>query len=120
VTEPIDGIVINLNAYGATVRLENGDLASASAADVEAHRSDYERSLVARRELAFELRREGRRPVVVLAPQIHDDELDERIASYLKSTQEWDATDGVPQAERHFLQKKRRAALFESKHSEVR
>jgi hypothetical protein len=116
VTEPIDGIVINLNAYGATVRLENGDLASASPADVEAHRADYQRSLIARRELAFELRREGRRMVVVLAPQIHDEALDERIASYLKSTQEWDAPDGVPQAERHFLHKKRRAALFESKH----
>ncbi|MGA8535159.1 MAG: hypothetical protein WB615_13710 [Candidatus Tumulicola sp.] len=115
-TEPIDGIVINLNAYGATVRLENGDLAIASAADVEAHRGDYQRSLVARREMAFELRREGRRPVVALAPQIRDDVLDERIASYLKSTQEWEAPDGVPQAERHFLHKKRRAALFVSKH----
>ena len=115
-TESIDGIVINLNAYGATVRLGNGDLASAPPADVEAHRADYHRSLVSRRELAFELRRDGRRPVVVLAPQIRDDVLDERIASYLKSTQEWDAPDGVPQAERHFLSKKRRAALFESKH----
>jgi hypothetical protein len=116
VNESVDGIVINVNAYGATVRLENGDLASASPADVEAHRADYQRSLSARRELAFELHREGRRPVVVLAPQIRDEELDEQIASYLKSTQEWDAPDGVPQAERHFLQKKRRAALFVSKH----
>ncbi len=80
VTESIDGIVINLNAYGATVRLENGDLATALEGDVEAHRADYQRSLVARRELHFELRREGRRPVVVLAPQIRDDVLDERIA----------------------------------------
>ena len=111
-SEPVDGIVINLNAYGATVRLENGDLASASPEDVEAHRSDYQRSLTSRRELAFELRREGRRPVVALAPQIHDEELDEQIAAYLRSTQEWDAPDGVPQAERHFLHKKRRAALF--------
>ncbi|MBV8373769.1 MAG: hypothetical protein JOY69_10965 [Candidatus Eremiobacteraeota bacterium] len=119
-TEPIDGVVINLNAYGATVRLENGELASALPDDVDSHRSDYERSLGARRELAFELRREGRRLVVVLAPQIRDDDLDERIATYLKSTQEWDAPDGVPQAERHFLHKKRRAALFQSRHSEVR
>jgi hypothetical protein len=115
VSEPIDGIVININAYGATVRLETGDLASAPAADVEAHRADYQRSLGHRRELAFELRQgDGRRPIVVLAPQIRDDELDERIASYLKSTHEWDAPDGVPAAERHFLQKKRRAALFEN------
>jgi hypothetical protein len=116
VNDSVDGIVINLNAYGATVRLENGDLASASPADVEAHRADYQHSHNARHELAFELRREGRRPVVVLAPQIHDDELDEQIASYLKSTQEWDAPDGLPQAERHFLRKKRRASLFVSKH----
>ena len=56
------------------------------------------------------------RPTVVLVPQIRDEELDERIASYLKSTQEWEPPDGVPAAERHFLHKKRRAATFESKH----
>jgi hypothetical protein len=116
VSDSIDGIVINLNAYGATIRLQNGDLASAPPADVEAHRQDYQRSLVRRKELAFALRREGRRPTVVLVPQIRDEELDERIASYLKSTQEWEAPDGVPAAERHFLHKKRRAATFESKH----
>ena len=114
--EAVDGIVINLNAYGATVRLDNGDLAIASPDDVDAHRADYQRSLSGRRELAFELRHTGRRPVVVLAPQIRDDDLDEQIASYLKSTQEWDAPGGVAQAERHFLRKKRRAALFVSKH----
>ena len=112
----MDGIVINLNAYGATVRLENGDLASAPAADVAAHQLDYQRSLVRRKELAFEVRRDGRRPTVVLAPQIHDDELEAQIASYLKSTEEWESPDGVPASERHFLRKKRRAALFESKH----
>lgn len=115
-SDSVDGIVINLNAYGATVRLQNGELATAPASDVEAHRQDYQRSLVRRKELAFALRHDGRRPTVVLAPQIHDRELDERIASYLKSTQEWDAPDGVPTAERHFLHKKRRAAIFESKH----
>ena len=116
-SDAVDGIVINLNAYGATVRLDNGDIASAPAADVEAHRADYERSFNRRKELAFELRRAGRRPTVVLAPQIRDDELDAQINEYLKSTQEWDAPDGVPAADRHFLKKKRRAALFESKHA---
>ena len=116
--ELIGGIVINLNAYGATVRLENGELATAPAADVEEHRPDYQRSLVRRKRLSFDLRRDGRRrPTVLLAPQIRDDELDAQIASYLKSTEEWESPDGVPAAERHFLQKKRRAALFESKHS---
>ncbi|HKU81214.1 MAG TPA: hypothetical protein VJP76_03515 [Candidatus Tumulicola sp.] len=115
-SEPVDGTVINLNAYGATVRLESGEIASAPAGDVEEHRADYQRALIQRSELAFELRQAGRRPVVVLAPQIHDAELDEQIAAYLRSTQEWEPADGVPAAERHFLHKKRRAALFESKH----
>lgn len=115
-SEPVDGIVINLNAYGATVRLENGELATAPAADVEQHRGEYQRGLIQRTELAFELRQQGRRPVVLLAPQIHDADLDEQIAAYLRSTQEWEPADGVPAAERHFLHKKRRAALFESRH----
>ena len=110
------GIVINLNAYGATVRLDDGDLASASALDVEAHRDLYQRSLVRRKRLAFEVRREGRRNAVSLAPQIHDDALEEQITSYLRSTEEWEPADGVPAAQRHFLRKKRRAALFESRH----
>ncbi len=52
---------------------------------------------------------------VSLAPQIRDDELEEQIASYLKSTEEWEPADGLPAAERHFLRKKRRAALFETR-----
>jgi hypothetical protein len=110
------GIVINLNAYGATVRLDDGDLASASASDVETHRDQYLRSLVRRKRLAFEVRREGRRCAVSLAPQIRDETLEEQIATYLKSTEEWEPSDRLPAAERHFLRKKRRAALFESKH----
>ncbi len=39
------GIVINLNTYGATVRLDEGELASASVHDVETHRDEYQRSL---------------------------------------------------------------------------
>jgi hypothetical protein len=110
------GIVINLNAYGATVRLDDGDLASASPHDVETHRDEYERSLARRKRLAFEVRREGRRRAVSLAPQIRDETLEEQIASYLRSTEEWEPAGGVPAAERHFLRKKRRAALFESRH----
>lgn len=111
-------MVINLNAYGATVRLENGELASAPAVDVETHRPHYQRSLVRRKWLSFDLRRDGRRrPTVLLAPQLRDEELEAQIASYLKSTEEWESPEGIPAAERHFLQKKRRAAFFESKHS---
>jgi len=116
VNDTSGGIVINLNAYGATIRLDDGDLATASASDVETHRDQYERSLLRRKRLAFEVRRRGRRCAVSLAPQIRDDRLEEQIASYLKSTEEWEPADGLPSAERHFLRKKRRAALFESKH----
>jgi len=116
VSDSSNGIVINLNAYGATVRLDHGDLATASAADVESHRVQYERSLTSRQRLAFEVRRDGRRYAVSLAPQIRDESLEEKISSYLKSTEEWEPPDRPPAAERHFLRKKRRAALFESKH----
>ena len=51
------GVVINLNAYGATVRLDDGDLATASASDVEAHRDRYQHSLVRRKRLPFEVGR---------------------------------------------------------------
>jgi hypothetical protein len=116
VNETVSGIVINLNAYGATVRLDDGDLASASSSDVETHRDEYQRSLLRRKRLAFEVRRAGRRCAVSLAPQIRDERLEEQIASYLKSTEEWEPADGLPAAERHFLRKKRRAAAFESRH----
>jgi hypothetical protein len=113
--DTLGGIVINLNAYGATVRLDDGDLATAPASDVETHLDQYQRSLARRKRLAFEVRRDGRRRAVSLAPQIRDDELEEQIATYLKSTEEWEQPNGVPAAERHFLQKKRRAALFEKR-----
>lgn len=114
-SDTLNGIVINLNSYGATVRLEGGDLATASASDVQTHRIEYQRSLLKRKRMAFEVRREGRRCSVSLAPQIRDDELDEQIASYLKSTEDWEPSDEMPAAERHFLRKKRRAALFATK-----
>lgn len=114
-SDTLKGIVINLNAYGATVRLEGGELATASATDVAEHRDQYERALLRRKRLAFEVRRQGRRCSVSLAPQIRDDQLEEQIASYLKSTEEWEPSDAMPAAERHFLQKKRRAAYFAAK-----
>jgi hypothetical protein len=115
VSDTLSGIVINLNTYGATVRLDDGDLATASAADVESHREQYQRSLSNRKRLAFEVRRKGRRRAVSLAPQLRDEALEQQIASYLKSTEEWEPADGLAAAERHFLRKKRRAAFFEAK-----
>ncbi len=113
------GFVINLNAFGATVRLEGGELASAPQGDVEAHRAAYERAVSGHKSLAFIRHAGSRRPLVTLAPQIDEPELDEAISEYFKSTQDWETdAEGVPAHERHFLRKKKRAALFESKHSE--
>lgn len=112
--ERVYGFVINVNAYGAIVRLENGELASAPAGDVEAHRSDYERGMSSRESLAFLMHPGTRRPMVTIVPRIDEPELDAQIARYLESTQEWENdADGVPAHERHFLRKKKRAARFE-------
>lgn len=115
--DTVKGLVINLNAFGATVRLESGELASASAGDVGAHKAEYERALTGRKALTFLAKRAGRRLGVILAPQLQDDEFEEQIAGYLKMTQEWEPPDAPPAHERHFLRKKKRAALFESRHA---
>lgn len=115
-TDRVYGFVINLNAYGATVRLESGELASAPAGDVEAHRGAYERAMSQRKSQPFILHPSGRRPMVTIAPQIDEPELDEQIARYFESTQSWETdAEGVPAHERHFLLKKKRAALFTPK-----
>ncbi len=108
------GIVINLNAFGATVRLESGELASVPVGDVESHLAVYERALNSRKRLAFTVHAGARRPMVTLVPQLNDEQLEEQIAAYLQSTQEWDVVDGRTSVERHFLQKKRRATLFDA------
>jgi hypothetical protein len=109
----VKGIVINLNSFGATVRMETGELASASQGEVDAHRHVYERALSERTPLEFERRGTGRRPTIALVPQIRDPYLDEQIARYLKSAAEHEGVDAVPPHERHFLRKKKRASLFE-------
>jgi hypothetical protein len=109
----VSGTVINLNAFGATVRLESGEIAHAAAEDVEAHRRQYERSFSTRSCVAFVRHGESRRATVALVPQISDERLEEQITSYLKSTEEWEGER--PAHERHFLRKKRRAAHWEPK-----
>ncbi|MGH7738093.1 MAG: hypothetical protein ACREMP_09550 [Candidatus Tyrphobacter sp.] len=106
------GVVINLNAFGAAVRLDTGELARASSDDVARHRAEYERSLRARVPMAFVSSEDKRRATVRAAPQISDEHLDEQIASYLKSTQEWEGE--IPAHERHSMRKKRRAAHWET------
>ncbi len=119
--ERVFGCVINVNAYGATVRLESGELASAPAGDVETHRAEYERGMSTHMSIAFVMHPGGRHRMVTIAPRIDEPELDEQIARYLESTAEWENdADGIPAHERHFLRKKKRAALFESKHSDAR
>lgn len=114
------GIVINLNAYGATVRLIDGRLASAPLMDVERHRGEYERAVTGRKTLDFIISSNGRHFTVMLAPQLRDEHFEEQIAGYLKMTEEWEKPDAPPAHERHFLRKKKRAALFESRHSTER
>lgn len=109
----VKGTVINLNAFGATIRLENGELARAATEEVEKHRAAYERGLLRRSAIAFVRQGGTGRTTVSLAPQISDEHLDVQIASYLKSTEDWEGE--FPAHERHFLRKKRRAAHWEVK-----
>lgn len=111
-SETAAGIVINLNRYGGTVRLDDGDIASANPIDIETHRGAYERSLADHQRLTFEVRRDGRRRTVLLAPQIVDEGLEEKIAAYMRDTEDWETPDAMPAAEWHFLKKKKRAAAF--------
>ncbi len=116
-SERARGTILNINAFGAMLRLEDGRFANASADNVESHRADYERAYHTKKPLEFEVHVEGRRTVARLVPQIVDEQLESQIAEYLKSTQEWEKPDAAPAHERHFLSKKRRAALFESRHA---
>lgn len=109
------GVVININTFGATIRLDDGELAGADQVDVETHRRDYENALISRARLAFVRHGGGKRANVTLAPQISDERLEEQITSYLRSTEEsWESAE-VPAHERHFLRKKKRAAHWEAR-----
>lgn len=104
------GVVININAFGAIVRLDDGELARADHDDVAAHLLEYENALSSRARRAFIRHGAGRRANVTLAPQISDERLEQQIASYLRSTEEsWESGE-LPAHERHFLRKKKRAA----------
>jgi hypothetical protein len=121
----VRGQVISLHALGATVRLEDGQLVAVPAGDVQAHRDTYARACERRRPISFELvDMPDRRPQVVLAARhpdepiepaaapvtLVDDAFEEKMATYLRATEEWAPADRPPPAERHFLRKRRRAA----------
>lgn len=127
-TMPIFGSVINVHAFGAAVRLDDGRLASVPLGDVEAHRTSYQRSLTARKKLPFSVREERLGLSAVLASdkieepalaipsavpvQLTDEVFEERLADYLRETEEWAPPDQPQPFERHLTRKRRRAAQF--------
>lgn len=121
------GTVINVHNLGATVRLEDGSLAAIPATELSAHRPTFMQSLQQRQSLPLRIDDCGRKPVAMLAGagppmdkapaeiRLSDNAFEERLAAYLKATEEWAPPDRPAPAERHFLRKKRRAAYFEGR-----
>jgi hypothetical protein len=119
------GVVINVHALGATVRLDDGRLASANAADVARHRAAYGRSLERRTPLTFV--RHGERAVTLcesadaaVAAQaaeravLSDEAFEQQLAAYLKETENWAPPDRPAPLERHLFRKTQRAKAFKS------
>jgi len=124
----VRGTVINIHHHGATVRLEDGTLAAVPAGDVAVHRAIYEASLEERTRLEFVLDRRGRHAVVFLErarppeavplsaePELVSPAFETQMNAYLKATEAWAPPDRLAPAERHFIRKKRREAIFEAR-----
>jgi hypothetical protein len=119
--ERVRGIVINVHGLGAAVRLKDGRLAAAPIGDVDAHRAAYERACRQRLTLSFDATGDMRRPHLVLAQgrtdetivataepiALTNDAFEDRMAAYLKSTEEWAPPDAVAPFERHLIRKAR-------------
>jgi hypothetical protein len=119
----LSGKVIDLHRFGAAVRLADGRIAAVPALEVNAHRATYEESFAANRSLRLTVRGEGKGLCAVLAdvpqsegtvPNLTDDVFEERLANYLRETEEWAPPDKPQPFERHLTRKRRRAAQFES------
>lgn len=121
------GQVINLHAFGATIRLEDSSLASVPRVEVEAHRRRFEQALSARTKLPFDVHSQGRGKIAMLAlgavepvlatPSaesiaLTDDAFEARLAAYLRETEEWAPPDKPQPFERHLIRKQRRTAQF--------
>ncbi|MBD5635120.1 MAG: hypothetical protein IAI49_11640 [Candidatus Eremiobacteraeota bacterium] len=120
------GTVINIHAYGASVRLEDGSLATIGAAELAANRPAYVASLERRSSLELAVDRSGRHPIARLeaatpapARSGHalevDSAFEERLGAYLKETEGSLPLERPAPSERHFIRKKRRAAIFEAR-----
>jgi len=118
------GLVISVHQLGATVRLEDGSLAAIPESELTANRPAIVRSLRRREPIALDVNREAQRSIAYVsrvpgderaAPRLVDTAFERQIAAYLKSTEEWAPPDRPEPAERHFIRKKRRAALFEAR-----
>jgi hypothetical protein len=124
------GTVINIHGHGALLRLEDGALAVVRADELSANRPAYTASLRERSMLDVTLDRTGRHavarlgtsPVPLVAPVASeenalatDDVFEGRIDAYLKETEAWAPADRPAPSERHFIRKKRRAAIFEAR-----
>lgn len=121
------GQVINVHAFGATVRLEDGSLAAVPRHELESHRGRFELSLARKTRLPLDVHPVAHGKVAVLAADafdamlaaeaadpvsLTDDAFEERLAAYLRATEEWAPPDKPQPFERHLLRKKRRSAQF--------
>lgn len=120
------GIVISVHALGATVRLEDGQLAAVPAPEVARERSKLLGAMSRREPLALLVERRGRHLTALLAPGSpqepaalrKDDAFESMMNAYLKSLEDHEPPDWPGPADRHFIRKKRRATIFESRHRE--
>jgi len=122
----VRGNIINIHCWGATVRLEDGRLASIPLADLEINQALYSRALASRTALPFDESRVSGHVVATLvrnevadtvvpstrAPQISSAIFEAHMSAYLRETQEWMPPDRPTPIERHLIRKQRRAAQF--------
>lgn len=122
----VRGSVINIHSWGATVRLEDGRLASIPLADLEANRAVYTRALGSRTPLPFDESRGSRHCIATLVrnelaetvvpsskePQITSALFEAHMTAYLRETEDWMPPDRPTPIERHLIRKHRRAAQF--------
>jgi hypothetical protein len=101
------GVVISLHALGAAIRLEDGRLASASAAEVDRHRAAYGRSLA--ESVDESVAAQAAQPA-----RLSDAAFELQIANYLKETESWAPADRPAPLERHLFRKKLRAKAFQN------